>query len=257
MSNIDHSSREQAEYRKVLIDLFNNAPLPEDQVLNHLALFNRSSIVARYLHYYELYNLILNNPGIILIYGYGYGSAIISFLSLRAILEPYNYSRKIIGFDDFKPSDELSYFAQNPTGLTPDKYGYLNTGKDYLNYLRQVVDFHEKENILSYIPKVELFNGDPVSETGSHLKSVKDLKIALVYFDRTFSENIADILTELKPFIDSDTLLCPSTINSYLPTGELDECRAVYGIAYSSIRSKLIPDKIYLQFKEGSIGGVK
>lgn len=247
MSNIDHSSREQAEYRKVLIDLFNNAPLPEDQVLNHLALFNRSSIVARYLHYYELYNLMLNNPGVILIYGYGYGSTIISFLSLRAILEPYNYSRKIIGFDDFKPSDALSYFAQNPDGLTPDKYGYLNAGKDYLDYLRQVVNFHEKENVLAYIPKVELFNGDPVSETGSHLESVKDLKIAVVYFDRTFSENIADILTELKPFIDSETILCPSTFNSYLPTGEMDNIRTLFGNSLQVTHSKFIPDKVYIK----------
>lgn len=247
MGNLDQTSPQQAEFRKKLIELFDKSPLPVEQKLNHLGLFNRSSIFARYLHYYELYNLILENPGVILVYGYGYGSAIISFLSLRAILEPYNYSRKIIGFDDFKPSDELSYFAQNPDGLTPEKYGYLNAGKDYLDYLRQVVDFHEKENVLAYIPKVELFNGDPVSETGSHLESVKDLKIAVVYFDRTFSENIADILTELKPFIDIETTLCPSTFNSYLPTGEMDNIRTLFGNSLQITRSKFIPDKVYLK----------
>jgi len=247
VSNIDHSSAEQAEFRKALIDLFNKAPIADEQILNHLGLFNRSSMLARYLHYYELYSLMLSNPGVILIYGYGYGSAITSFLSLRAILEPYNYSRKILGFDDFTPSGKLSYFVENPTDLTPDKYGFLNTGKDYLDYLMQVIDFHEKENILSYIPKVELFSDDPVSETRSRLKTAKDLKISLVYFDRTFSEDITDLLNELKPYIDNDTIFCPSTINSFLPTGELDAVKKVFGKNLMITSSKFVPDKSYLK----------
>lgn len=247
MSQIDKTSFEQAESRKVLLELFKTSPIPDDQLLNSLELYNRSSLTARLLHYYELYKLLLGSNGLILVYGYGYGNAIISFLSLRAILEPYNYSRKILGFESFKSSSVLSYYNENEKAFTSDKYGYFSQTKSYVNFLKQLIQFHEDENIFSNIPKVDVYFDDPVRESKEILKSCKDLKVALAYFDRIFVENLSEVFDAIKPFVDSDTIICPSTINSYLPTGELDACREVFGRKLEITKSKFIPDKAYIK----------
>lgn len=247
MSQIDKTSAEQAESRKALLQLFKGAPLPDDQLLNSLGLFQRSSLFARLLHYYELYNLFIKSTGVILIYGYGYGNAIISFLSLRAILEPYNYSRKIIGFESFKNSLELPYYTENGYNFTSDKYEYFTQSSNYVNFLKQLIDFHEDENILSHIPKVDFYYADPVQDSKTVLKACKDLKISLVYFDRIFAENLIEVLHEIEPYLDKDTIICPSTINSYIPTGELDACREVLGKNLHITKSKFIPDKAYIR----------
>ncbi|MDY0279152.1 MAG: hypothetical protein RBR35_01165 [Salinivirgaceae bacterium] len=231
----------------MLLELFKTSPIPDDQLLNNLGLYSRSSLTARLLHYYELYDLLLSSTGIILIYGFGYGNAIISFLSLRAILEPYNYSRKIIGFESLKNSSELPYYSKNGDNFTSDKYEYFSQSRDYIDFLKQIIDFHEDENIMSHIPKVEVYYNDPVQDSKTTLKACKDLKISLVYFDRVFVENIVDVLHELKPYVDNDTVICPSTINSYIPTGELDACREVLGKNLQITKSKFIPDKAYIK----------
>lgn len=247
MSQLDKTSSEQAKSRKVLLELYKTSPIPDDQLLNSLELYNRSSLTARLLHYNELYNLLLSSNGLILVYGYGYGNAIISFLSLRAILEPYNYSRKILGFESFKNSPELVYYYENEEFFTSDKYGYFSQTKKYVDFLKQVIKFHEDENIFSNIPKVDVYFDDPVRESKEILKSCKDLKVALVYFDRIFVENLSELFDAIKPYIDKDTIICPSTLNSYLPTGELDACREVFGRNLEITKSKFIPDKAYIK----------
>lgn len=247
MSQFDKTSTVQTNLRRKLFSLYASSPIPDEQKLNHLGLYNRSSILARYLHYHELYNLFLSSPGVILIYGYGYGNAIISFLSLRAILEPYNYSRKIICFESFKNSSELSYYTENRYNFTSDKYEYFSQSSDYITFLKQVIDFHEDENILSHIPKVDIYYANPVQDSKTVLKACKDLKISLVYFDRVFVENLIEVLHEIEPYLDKDTIICPSTINSYIPTGELDACREVLGKNLQITKSKFIPDKVYIR----------
>lgn len=249
MSNIDNSSKQQSFFRKKLWNLFKKSGIPKDQTLNHLNLFIRSSIYARQIHYYELYNFIKDNNGLILIYGFNYGSIITSFLSLRAIIEPYNYSRKIIGFENFVDSNKVMHFEENKDNFTPDKYGQYFDSEDYYKYLNDVFDYHEGENMLSNIKKVELFYNDPVVDTTKFIKENKDLSISLVYFDRTFIDNLSPLFELIVPYFNENTIICPSTINSYIPTGELDSIRKCFNNKITIKNSKYIPEKVYIKIK--------
>ncbi|WP_197504820.1 hypothetical protein [Comamonas aquatica] len=58
--------------------------------------------LARTLYYSELYKSIVNTPGVICEFGVQWGATMTTLTNLRSIYEPFNISRKIIGFDTFE-----------------------------------------------------------------------------------------------------------------------------------------------------------
>ena len=70
--------------------------------INNLATLLSSRIeINRILYYNNVYKNLLNKPGIIMEFGVEWGSTLSLLIKLRSVYEPYNYSRKIIGFDTF------------------------------------------------------------------------------------------------------------------------------------------------------------
>ena len=57
---------------------------------------------------YEIFKKILNNPGSIIECGVKEGNGLMLFAKLSAIFEPYNFKRKIIGFDTFEGFPNLN-----------------------------------------------------------------------------------------------------------------------------------------------------
>jgi len=96
------ASEAQIKHREVLYKLFRERPMPDDQLLTNLGLYMRSSALAKILFLNELYELIVNLPGVIVEFGTWWGQNLVVFENLRAIYEPFNQNRRIIGFDTFK-----------------------------------------------------------------------------------------------------------------------------------------------------------
>src|SRR3972149_10486773 len=80
-------------------DLYRNCPIPEEEKLNHLGLFLKRQSMSRIIFMYELYKKIIDVHGVIIEFGVRWGQNLALFESFRGMLEPYNYNRKIIGFD--------------------------------------------------------------------------------------------------------------------------------------------------------------
>ena len=79
-----------AKVRKVIPD-----------IPNFSSLFASRQEITRVLYYNQIYQNLLNKPGVIMEFGVEYGSTLSLLSKFRGIYEPYNYSRKIIGFDTF------------------------------------------------------------------------------------------------------------------------------------------------------------
>jgi hypothetical protein len=94
--------------REALYKLFAERPMPDDQLLVNLGLYMRSSALTKILFINELYEIILDIPGVIMEFGIWWGQNLILFENLRAIYEPFNRSRRIIGFDTFRGYPEIS-----------------------------------------------------------------------------------------------------------------------------------------------------
>src|SRR5271156_4816519 len=65
----NRSSQTQVENRKTLYDLFENRPLPTDELLINLGLFIRSGALAKILWIQELYEQVLHIPGAMMEFG--------------------------------------------------------------------------------------------------------------------------------------------------------------------------------------------
>src|SRR5438552_2196758 len=76
--------------------------IPDDELLSNLGLFINRRSLSRMLFICNVYQLILNVHGIIVEFGVRWGQNLALFESLRGIYEPYNTSRKIVGFDTFE-----------------------------------------------------------------------------------------------------------------------------------------------------------
>jgi hypothetical protein len=61
----------------------------------------RRQVVARFMSLYEIFKLQLNVKGSVIECGVHHGGTLMSLAKVSTILEPYNYHRKIIGFDTF------------------------------------------------------------------------------------------------------------------------------------------------------------
>lgn len=75
---------------------------------------------------------------------------------LRVVLEPYNYTRRILGIEvsiDIK-SD---YHHRNTDYSTDDKFGNLIRLDQHRMTLDQIIALQEQENLMSNIPKAEVF----------------------------------------------------------------------------------------------------
>ena len=248
--NIDKTSAEQSRLREKLTQVLNDFPGPPLQLLNHLQLFQRSSIIARILHLQEAYEKILNNPGVIIQIGVHYGSSMAVFLSLRAIYEPYNYSRQVIGIDAFNSKLSKDRQKKYPDVFTPDKYGQFFEGSGYVDFLSEVLNIHESENIMSNIKKWEVFQGELIEQLKSIVQA-KDLNIALLYFDSPVpGSSMKKTLSILMPVFQKGSLIVPYSVNNFISTGELDTIREAFTPSTHEItieKSRFISEKNYIR----------
>lgn len=95
-------SEEEIQAYKNLVKLFRQCPIADDEILKDLPLFLSRSSLGHILFIDSVYRQILNIPGCIMEFGVRWGRNLSLFTSLRNLYEPYNVSRKIIGFDTFE-----------------------------------------------------------------------------------------------------------------------------------------------------------
>lgn len=211
------ASEIRLKQREELYKLFADRPLSDDQLLTCLGLYMRSSVMAKILFINELYGLIKNIPGVIMELGTWWGQNLVLFENLRAIYEPFSQSRRIIGFDSFqgyvnvsdkdKPSDTI-------------KLGGYTVSKNYRAYLAQLIDFHERNNVLGHIKKHELVEGDVTVTVPQYLEKNPETIIALAYFDLAVYEPTKVCLQAIKPHLVRGSVVMFDELNSKNYPGE-------------------------------------
>ena len=119
----------------------------------------------------ELYELIYDIPGVIMEFGCWWGQNLCVFENLRAIYEPFNQNRKIIGFDTFSGYTQLS--SKDISGGTVKESGH-RLPEGYENYLEDLLSCHEKINLLGHIKKHSIIKGDVTQTLPDYLKNQEE-----------------------------------------------------------------------------------
>lgn len=194
-----NASASQLDFRAQLSEMFRNAPLPEEHLLCNFGLYMRSSVLVKYLVINELYEMILDLPGVIMEFGTWWGQNLILFENLRAIYEPFNKTRKVIGFDTFTGYASVS--KKDKPGEVVGEGGY-GVSMNYREYLETLLQVHEGNNVLGHIRnRHEIIEGDVVETVPKYISDHPEEVVALAYFDMALYEPTKVALTAIKPHL--------------------------------------------------------
>ena len=205
--SIETKSIASIEEQKRRSDFFNNYinnPIPQNEQLNNIGLFTKRQELTKTLFFADLYRKFLPVHGVIMEFGVRWGQNLVTLTNLRGMLEPYNYSRKIIGFDTFAGFPSVH---ENDGDHSIIKKGAFSVTDGYENYLSSVLNYHEMESPLSHIKKHELVKGDATVELETYLKKHPETIVAFAYFDFDLFEPTKKCLELLKPFLTKGSII--------------------------------------------------
>ena len=107
-----------------------------DEAMANLGLFLTPQERRRELFLYEVYKLILDKPGSIAQFGVRWGRELALLESFRTIFEPFNHSRRILGFDTFAGYEGLSKKDGQSKQMAD---GNLSVSDGYKEFLENVL----------------------------------------------------------------------------------------------------------------------
>ena len=228
-------------------DIFKNNPLPDDELLVNLGMFQRSSQIAKILFLNELYELIYDVPGSIMEFGCWWGQNLCVFENLRAIYEPFNQNRKIIGFDTFTGYTKLS--NNDISGETVKESGHaLPNG--YENYLNELISCHERINVLGHLKKHSIVKGDVTETLPKYLKDNPETIISLAYIDLALYNPCKIVLKEIKPHLVPGSVILFDELNWNQYPGETIAFREeLRDNDFTIFNSKFIRDRTIVKMK--------
>lgn len=188
-SPLSHDPRTQTQgdyqYRQALECFIQESSGSLTEKLENFAKYTPRQSQARYLARYELFKLVQNVQGSIVECGVLFGGGLMTFASLSAMLEPYNFQRRIIGFDTFGGFPEIT--KEDTQGRKDRKSTQLKkqgfaAPAAYEDLLRAIRIF-DLNRFLNHFPKVEIVKGDFAVTSKKYLKDHPHLIISCLYLD--------------------------------------------------------------------------
>ena len=163
-------------------EAFNAGNLSIEKKLENFPRYADRRDVATFLNRYEIFKLALNTHGSIIECGVNLGAGLFSWLHFSSILEPYNSSRKIIGFDTFSGFQSLD--KKDETGIYPDEARFEQFVQNQcLESLIKSVEYHDSRRTLGEIQKVEIVDGDATKTIPKYIENNPHLLISLLHLD--------------------------------------------------------------------------
>lgn len=240
------ASKVELEKRNNFLELYKNCPIPENEKLTNSGLFVKRQDLTKQLFLNDLYTKILNVHGVILEFGVRWGQNLVTLNNLRGIHEPYNYSRKIIGFDTFEGFSTVDAKDGNHEII---KTGAFSVTENYENYLQDILDYHESECPLSHIKKNIIMKGDASVELKKYLDAHPETIIAFAYFDFDVYEPTKKCLELIKPYLTKGSIVGFDELNDPQFPGETVALRETLGLNTVAIkRSKYSGIQSYFEF---------
>jgi len=199
------ASQEQLKHRQRLVEMFEKSPLPLDERLFNVGMYTRSSVLVKFLVMSDIYQRIKNIPGQLLEFGTWWGQNLILLENLRAIYEPFNKQRIIVGFDTFEGYTTLSDKDKASEVWQEKSY---NTGTGYVEYLRELLEVHEGSNVLGHVRgSHKLIVGDVEVTAPAYFADYPASIVAFAYFDMALYKPTKAALVAIKPHLISGSVI--------------------------------------------------
>ncbi|WP_284651801.1 crotonobetainyl-CoA--carnitine CoA-transferase [Flavobacterium terrisoli] len=239
------ASATELNKREQFFELFEKSPIPKNERLTNSGLFVKRQDLTKQLFFNDLYNQFLNVHGVIMEFGVRWGQNLVTLNNLRGIHEPFNHSRKIIGFDTFEGFANVDKKDGNHEII---KKGAFSVTENYEEYLQQVLEYHHSECPLNHINKNLLIKGNAIVTLEKYLKEHPETIIAFAYFDFDVYEPTKKCLELIKPYLTKGSIIGFDELNDPQFPGETVAVREAFGLQnvriqrskYSGIQSYVV-----------------
>jgi len=181
-----HPSKHTASEKTLFTDFcrtFESSKLPLAQRLQNFSRHARRQDISRFLAKYEIFQKILKVHGNIIECGVFAGGGLLSWLHFSSILEPFNHTRKIIGFDTFQGFPGL-HSKDTKTGSSNHLHkGAFHISNGIDDEIREFVKLHDQNRPLGHIPKIEICAGNACKTIPAYVEDHPSLLVSLLYLD--------------------------------------------------------------------------
>lgn len=208
-----------------------NANIPDKELLDNLGLYLTRQSLSRINFMQRLYEMVVPVHGVIMEFGVRWGQNMALFSVLRGIHEPFNYNRRIIGFDTFEGFPSVS--AEDGAAVKEGDYAVSEGWKEDLE---GILAFHEQNAPIPHKKKFELVQGDATQTLPVFLKEHPETIVALAYFDFDLYRPTRDCLEAILPHVTKGTVLAFDELNCPEFPGETQAVREVLGLSRYAIR---------------------
>jgi Macrocin-O-methyltransferase (TylF) len=236
------ANESEVKRRSEYLDLFNQAPIAENEVIQNMGLFINRMNLSRILFMNELYLKIINVHGIVIEFGVRWGQNLALFQNFRGIHEPFNYNRKIVGFDTFEGFPEVDIKDGEKVAI-----GDYNVVENYEEYLEKILLYHESESPIAHKRKFELVKGDATKTFEQYLIDHPETIVAFAYFDFDIYKPTKICLELLLKRVTKGSVIAFDELNCPEFPGETIAVMETIGLSkYAIKRSPLCPLISYL-----------
>ena len=183
------------------------------QIATNPFVYMDRQLVTTALTRIKLFEKILEVQGSIVECGVYQANSLFIYAHLSSILEPYNFNRKIIGFDTFEGFRSIS--DKDPNGINEKDFANTN-----LDHLKKWVKIFDENRAVSHIPKIELIKGNAINTIPKYVKDNPHLIISLLYLDFDIFEPTSIALKNFLPLVPKGGIIGFDELNSKKWKGE-------------------------------------
>jgi hypothetical protein len=225
------STKDEVVRKHAMAERLRRSPIPDGELMDNLGVYLTRQNLSRMLFIQEIYAQILPVHGVIMEFGVRWGQNLSLFSNLRGIYEPFNYNRRIVGFDTFAGFPSVS--AED--GALVASGDYAVTG-DYVADLTAVLEYHQANAPIPHKRKFELVQGDASQTLPAFLGRHPETIVALAYFDFDIHAPTKSCLEALLPHCTRGTVLAFDELNCPEFPGETTAVKEVLGLGKYALR---------------------
>jgi hypothetical protein len=241
------ASNQEIQAYDHVVELMKRSPIPDNEILANLSLWGVRPALGRTLFMHEIYKQTLNTHGVFMEFGVRWGQNLALMTSLRNLYEPYNVTRKVIGFDTFegfphvhKDDGTANTVAEGNLGVTPI----------YEDELEQILLAQEQLGPRPNVKKHELVKGDVLETVPKYLEEHPETIISLAYFDFDLYEPTKKCLEFIRPYLAKNSIVAFDELLSPEFPGETKALRDAWGGEnFEIIRNPISPQQSYIIMK--------
>jgi len=206
-------------FYKVLEDSFNKSKLSVEKKIENFPRFVNRRDVATFLNRYEIFKKIVGMHGSIVECGVNLGGGLFSWLHFSSIIEPYNSSRYIVGFDTF---DGFQSVNENDD---KGKYRDKKLFKDFISNqsfdeIKDSIEIQNQNRPLNQLSKLSVVKGDATETIPKFLDENPHFLVSLLHIDFDIHAPTKVAIEKFLPRMPKGSIIAFDDLNAHEGPGE-------------------------------------